>query len=237
MNRIALMVVKHLFQVPRWFLHIDKMGKNKDRYPEQERYNYIRRLVQKINISGRVEVKEYGVENLPADNGFILFPNHQGLFDMLALIDSCPRPFGAVVKKEAENWILVKQVVSSLDGLSMDRSDIRASMEIIKKMTEDVKGGRNYVIFPEGTRSRNENQILEFKAGTFKSAVNANCPIVPVALIDSYKPFDIPSIKKEQVQVHYLDPIYPEQYVGLKTKEIAHIVHDRIQEKINENKS
>ena len=58
---------------------------------------------------------------------------------------------------------------------------------------------------------------------------------MPVALINSFKPFDISSIKKEQVQVHYLDPIYPEQYMGLKTKEIADIVHNRIQEKINSN--
>ena len=95
--------------------------------------------------------------------------------------------------------------------------------------------GGNFGIFPEGTRSRDENNILDFKAGTFKSAVNARCPIVPVALINSFKPFDISSIKKEQVQVHYLDPIYPEQYMGLKTKEIADIVHNRIQEKINSN--
>ena len=102
-------------------------------------------------------------------------------------------------------------------------------------MTEDVKNGKNYVIFPEGTRSRNGNRILEFKAGTFKSAVNAGCPIIPVALIDSYKPFGVSSINKETVQVHFLEPLNPDQYVGLKTKEIADIVHDRIPHKIDEN--
>ena len=68
---------------------------------------------------------------------------------------------------------------------------------------------------------------------SFKSAVNAKCPIVPVALIDSFKPFDLPSIKRVKVQVHYLDPIYPEEYAGMKTKEIASLVHDRIQREIN----
>ena len=85
---------------------------------------------------------------------------------------------------------------------------------------------------PEGTRSREGNTLLPFKGGTFKSAVNARCPIVPVALIDCYKPFDIVSIRKETVQVHYLDPIYREEYAGMKTKDIAQMVHDRIQERI-----
>lgn len=235
MNRIVYMVIRHLFQAPIWFFHIDKMGKQKERYSLQERYDYIRKMVKKINVGGRVDVRGYGAENLPKEDGFILFPNHQGLFDMLAIIDTCPKPMSVVIKKEAENWVLVKQVLAALDGISMDRSDIKASLKVINQMSERVKLGGNFVIFPEGTRSRDENNILDFKAGTFKSAVNARCPIVPVALINSFKPFDISSIKKEQVQVHYLDPIYPEQYMGLKTKEIADIVHNRIQEKINSN--
>ena len=89
------------------------------------------------------------------------------------------------------------------------------------------------MIFPEGTRSRKGNEILAFKAGTFKSAVKAGCPIIPVALINSFRPFDISSIKKERVQVHFLKAIYPEQYMGLKTVEIADLVHNKIQEEIN----
>lgn len=138
-------------------------------------------------------------------------------------------------KKEVAEIILVKQIARLLRAIPMDRKDVRSSLKIINKMTEDVKNGKNYVIFPEGTRSRNGNRILEFKAGTFKSAVNAGCPIIPVALIDSYKPFGVSSINKETVQVHFLEPLNPDQYVGLKTKEIADIVHDRIQNKINEN--
>lgn len=235
MNRIAFMVIRHLLYVPGWFVGIVQRGKHQERYSEQERYDYLRKLIKKVNRGGRVQVEGFGAESIPLKNGFILFPNHQGLFDMLALIDTCPRPLGVVIKKEAENWILVKQVIRLLNGISMDRSNLRASMEVIKKMTEEVKQGRNYVIFAEGTRSHKGNEILEFKAGTFKSAVNARCPIIPVALINSFKPFDISSVKKECVQVHYLDPIYPEQYQDMKTREIADLVHDRIQKKIEEN--
>lgn len=130
----------------------------------------------------------------------------------------------------------MKQVVALLRGIGIDREDIRASLEVIKQVTNEVRQGRNYIIFPEGTRSREENEVLPFKAGTFKSAVNAKCPIVPVALIDCYRPFDLSSIRRESVQVHFLDPLYPEMYTGLKTKEIAEMVHDQIQEAINRNR-
>lgn len=236
MNRIIYMVLRNIYRVPFWFYQLCRLCRADDPHTEEERYGFLHRLVKEVNRTGRVKVNYFGAEKLPEKNGFILFPNHQGLFDSLALIESCPRPFGIVIKKEALKWILVKQVVALLRGIGIDREDIRASLEVIKQVTDEVRQGRNYVIFPEGTRSREENEVLPFKAGTFKSAVNAKCPIVPVALIDCYRPFDLSSIRRESVQVHFLDPIYPEMYRGLKTKEIAEMVHDQIQEAINRNR-
>ena len=233
MNRIAYMVVKNVFHIPAWFYKLCRLGREEDTHTEQERYDFLREMVKKVNRSGRVAIEVHGCSNLPEQNGFIMFPNHQGLFDVLAIIEASPYPFGTVIKKEAADIILIKQVIRLLRGLSMDRKDIRSSMRIINQMTEEVKQGRNYLIFAEGTRSRQGNEILEFKAGTFKSAVNAKCPIVPVALINSFKPFDISSINKETVQVHFLEPVLYEQYMGMKTTEIAHLVHDKIKEKIN----
>lgn len=235
MRRIALMVFRCFFKAPWWWFHIWKLGRPGDSHTEQERYDYLRRVVKKVNYAGRVDVTGSGTENLPKENGFILFPNHQGMFDMLAIIDTCPNPVTVVIKKEAAGIFLVKQVMELLHGISIDRKDIRGAKAIIDQMSEEVKSGRNYVIFAEGTRSRDGNQILEFKAGTFKSAVNAGCPIIPVALINSFCPFDVSSIKREKVQVHYLEPLYPNQYMDMKTREIAHLVHDQIQKKIDEN--
>lgn len=233
MIRIALMVVRSLFHIPSYMYHLIQYGKSDDSHTEYERYIYLRNLVKRVNHVGRVKVVGYGEENIPEKDGFIMFPNHQGLFDSLAIIETCSHPFGIVIKQEAARWILVKQVIALLRGIAIDRDDIKDSIRMIRQVTEEVKQGRNYVIFAEGTRSKEQNNILPFKSGTFKSAVNAKCPIVPVALIDSYKPFDCNSIKKEKVEVHYLPPIYPEEYKGMKTSEIAEIVHDRIQEEIN----
>ena len=103
-----------------------------------------------------------------------------------------------------------------MKAFMIDRDDVKQSMQVIINVIKEVKAGRNYLIFAEGTRSRKGNQLLDFKGGSFKSAVKAQCPIVPVALIDSYKSFDTNSIKKLTVQVHFLEPIpYEEAAVGL----------------------
>lgn len=235
MNRIAYIVLRSGVQMPFWLLKIWKMGREGDTHTMQEKYDYLRERATKAITRGNVNLKVTGQENIPSEPGFILFPNHQGLFDIVALVMACPYPISPVAKKELGNIILIKQVMKMLKGILIDREDIKASLEIIKTMSENVKNGQNYIIFAEGTRSRNGNQILPFKAGTFKSAVKARCPIVPVALVDSFKPFDVPTIKKETVQLHFLEPITYEQYAGLKTTDIAEIVHDRIQKKIDEN--
>lgn len=235
MRRIIYMVFMNLFQAPVWFIKITRMGRENDGHTKEERHSYISRMVQRIIKYGRVSLVVTGTENIPEENGFIMFPNHQGLFDVLALFASCPRPFAAVIKKEAANLILVKQVIGAMRGISMDRDDLKDQVRVIGEVIKRVKAGENFVIFAEGHRSRKGNEILDFKSGTFKTAVKAGCPIVPVALIDSFKPFDISSLKRVTVQVHYMKPIYPQQYMGMKTSEIAHLVHDRIQDEINRN--
>lgn len=235
MKRIIYMIFMNLFHAPVWFFTIARMAGPEDRHTIQQRYDYIAKMTRRIIDRGRVTIEVTGVEHIPCEEGFILFPNHQGLFDMLAIFSTCPKPLSVVIKKEASKWILVKQVLGATRSLAMDRDDIKDQVRTIGEVTRLVKEGRNFVIFPEGHRSRKGNEILDFKSGTFKSALKAGCPIIPVALVNSFRPFDINSLNQEYVQVHYLEAIRQEQYIGMKTSEIAHLVHDRIQEEINKN--
>lgn len=117
----------------------------------------------------------------------------------------------------------------------LDRDNVRQAMQVIIDVSNEVKNGRNYLIFAEGTVQRTENRIGEFKGGSFKAATKAKCPIVPIALIDSFRPFDTNTISKVTVQVHFLKPLYYDDYKNMKTTEIASIVHDRIQDTIDKN--
>lgn len=234
MKRIIFMVIRCFFNLPYWLFHIHQLC-NIEKYDAATRYAYLHKLTPIVNRRGRVKIDCHGLENLPKENGYIMFPNHQGLFDALAFLESHERPFVTVMKKEVKDTILLKQVIQLLQAEIIDREDIRQSMQVIMNMTRRVKGGENFIIFAEGTRSRNGNNLLEFKGGSFKSATNAKCPIVPVALIDSFKAFDTSSIKKLTVQLHYLKPLYYEDYKDMKSTEIAELVASRIQETINKH--
>ena len=233
MKRIILMVTRLIFRVPYYILGIWWSGKRKD-YDLEKSFAFVKKVTKAANRAGRVTIESYGLDNIPKENGFIFFPNHQGLFDVLVFLESCPIPFSFVIKKEASNIILLKQVTTALRSIIIDREDIRQSMEVINKMSEEVRKGRNFLIFPEGTRSKMGNRLLPFKGGTFKSAVKARCPIVPCALIDSFKPFDENSIARVTVKLIYLQPIYYEEYASMKTPEIANMVKTRIEMAISE---
>lgn len=235
MERIILMVIRSIFELPYWLFHIFKYSKNINTYDEKTRYALLHRLTKLVNRRGRVKVKCYGLENLPEDNGYILYSNHQGMFDSLIFLETHERPFATVSKKEVENIFFLKQIFTMLNSKFIDREDVRQSMKVLIEVTKEVKEGRNYLIFPEGTRSRNKNNLLEFKGGSFKSAMNAKCPIVPVAIIDSYRAFDTHSNTKLTVQIHYLEPLYYDDYKDLKSGEIATLVSDRIRQAIEIN--
>ena len=234
MKRIIMMVFRNLFLVPYMWIRLCYHASHVDKYKEEQHYELLKYITHRANKGGNVTIDAYGVENIPDENGFMFFPNHQGMFDALVFLESCPVPFSVVYKKEVSNVILLKQVFRALHAIAIDREDIKQSLQVINQMTEEVKQGRNFLIFPEGTRSRMGNQLLPFKGGTFKSAVRARCPIVPCALIDSYKPFDEKSIAPVTVKLIYLQPIRYEEYKQMKTPEIADLVKSRIEEAIQQ---
>lgn len=233
MKRILIMVLRNLLFVPWWAWQLLWYSRDNDHHTEEERYALLKKITLNANKGGRVKIESDGQENLPEKNGFILYPNHQGLFDVLSLIESCEKPLSVVMKKEVKDIPFLKQVRKVMKAKAMDREDIKQSLTVITEVTKEVCEGRNYIIFPEGTRSRNGNKLLDFKGGSFKAATRAKCPIVPVALIDSFLPFDSHSIKPVTVQVHYLPPLYYEDYKGMKTTEIAALVKERIEKKIS----
>lgn len=234
MNRIALMVLRNFWRVPGLFLKLRRYAKHTDKYPEQEKWNHIARIMKYAVASGNIDLVVTGTENLlSVGDGFMLYPNHQGMFDIVAIAATCPRPLGAVLKKELVGIPLLDEIRACTKSFPMDRDDVRQSLTVIQNVIAEVSHGRNYLIFPEGTRSRNGNVMGEFHGGSFRPVVKTKCPIVPLAFIDSFKVLDQKGSKPITVQMHYLKPIMPEEYAGMKGTEVAALVKSRIQECID----
>ncbi|MCF2684010.1 lysophospholipid acyltransferase family protein [Faecalicatena contorta] len=235
MKRILLMVFRNILFVPFAWIKLCYHAHHAEKYTEEEHYKMLQFICHRANKGGNVTIDAHGLENIPKENGFIFFPNHQGLYDVLAIVDVCPQPFSVVAKKEVANIQFLKQVFACMRAYMLDREDVRQAMQVIIDVANEVKKGRNYLIFAEGTRSKNGNHPGDFKGGSFKAATKAKCPIVPVALIDAFKPFDTNTVSPVTVQVYFLEPLYYEDYKDMKTTEIASLVKNRIENMIKEN--
>lgn len=209
-------------------------AKHAEKYTEEECYAYARLAIRRMMRAGHISTKRYGAENLPAEGGYMLFPNHQGKYDALGIMYAHEKPCSVVIDDAKSHGILVKQFIDLVHGKRMIKDDLRQSVNIIKELAEDTKKGRRFIIFPEGGYYRNHNTVGAFKPGSFKSAVKARVPIVPVALVDSYKAFEEWTLRPVETQVHFLKAIYYEEYKGMTTAQIADMVKDRIVNTIRE---
>ena len=183
--------------------------------------------------AGNIDLQVYGKENIPKENGFMLYGNHQGMFDVLAIASTCDAPLGIAYKKELKDVPLLKQIFACTKSFALDREDVRQSLTVIQSVIREVQKGRNYVIFPEGTRSKQGNRMGDFHGGSFRCAIKAKCPVIPMVFIDSFRVLDEKGSKQVVVQLHYLEPIPYEQFKDMKAAELAQLVKDRIQETIN----
>ena len=234
MNRIARMVLGNIFRVPGLYAKLCHYAKHTHEYPEQEKWDHIHKTFVHAVRAANLDLVVSGLENLPQEDGFMLYGNHQGMFDVVAIAATCQRPMGCVLKKELENVPLLKQIIACTQSYPMDRVDVRQSLTVINAVTQEVKNGRNYLIFPEGTRSKQGNVMGDFHGGSFRCAVKAKCPIVPVAFIDSFRVLDQKGSDYMTVQIHYLPAIAYEEFAHMTATEVAALVKARIQEKIDQ---
>lgn len=235
MKRILMMVFRNLLIVPFYWIKLNLYAMHPEKYTDEQKFELLKFIDHRANTTGNIEIKATGLENIPSDGGFLLTPNHQGLYDVLAILEVCPRMFSVVAKKELANIQFLKQVFTLVGAKMLDRNDTKQGLRVIIEVTKEIKEGKPYLIFPEGTRSKNGNNPGDFKGGSFKCATRAKAPIVPVALIDSFVPFDESSTRQVTVQVHFLKPLYYEEYKDMNTTEIASLVKTRIVESIKEN--
>jgi len=207
--------------------------KHENNFSEERRYKMARRCIAIMMRNGRIKTESSGQEHLPQEGGYIMYSNHQGKFDALGIMISHPKPCTIVMDADRSTLPIVDSFIDLIQGKRLDKVDMKSQFKTILQIAEEVRDGRRYIIFPEGGYDHNRNDLQEFLPGSFKCATRSGVPIVPVAIIDSYKPFGMNSLRKVKTQVHFLEPVFFEEYSQLTTREIAELVRSRIAEKMD----
>jgi 1-acyl-sn-glycerol-3-phosphate acyltransferase len=72
--------------------------------------------------------------------------------------------------------------------ISVNRQSNRSRYDAFDKAREKLEMGLSVIIFPEGgIMSKNPPEMVPFKEGAFRLAIEKQVPIVPVSIIDNYK--------------------------------------------------
>lgn len=184
-----------------------------------------------IFISG-TKLTVIGEENVPKEEPVLYVLNHRGYFDILLTYTRVPRPTGYVAKKEMLKYLTLTKWMKNLYCEFMDRSDLRKGMESINNCAEKIKKGISIAIFPEGTRNKSDEPLLEFHKGSFKIAEKTGCKIVPVVLNNTSAVFEdqFPRLKKQHVVLEYLPAVDVAAMDREEKKQLCDMVRSQMEE-------
>lgn len=114
---------------------------------------------------------------------YIFTPNHSSYIDIPFMIYAVPGFLNFVGKSALAKVPLWGPIYNKL-YISVDRRNpISSAKSYIKSKKTITKEGRNLVIFPEGTISEKAGvEMLPFKDGPFRLAIETQTPIVPVTM-------------------------------------------------------
>ncbi len=220
--------------VVHMLLKYRKYMNHPEKYNREDKYRLAQHIMDHMRRRGRTKTEVFGLDNLPNDTGYIIYPNHQGKYDALGIMLYHDEPMGVLMEKKQSEKIVAKQVIDLVEGKRLDFDDPRQQLRVLNEIGHEVAAGRKYLIFPEGKWGDNKNKLQKFNSGCFRCSIASKTPIVPCVLVDSYKALNGNSLKKCTTQIHYLTPIPYEEYKDLKKTEISELVKSRIQTKLDE---
>lgn len=234
-SRIILFkgLTRNFFQILAYYPKLVYMVARQKKYTEDEMYNFGLKIVTTVFDKSGLKYEAYGLENIPSQDGIYVCANHQEKFDPLAIWKCFPRKLAVILDDAACHRPFIREVTTLIKSQKLIRNDVHAMVKSYSEITKGLKNGTNYMLFPEGGYELEDGVLGEFHAGSFKSAQRAHCPILPVAIVDSFRIFDKGFKTTKPIQVHYLKPIMPEEYEGKTTNDIAEMVKSRIQARLD----
>ncbi len=234
MLRFICVITFNIFLVIHYIIRMNKYEKSK-KVDDEFRYRYARKVLSQVVKRSRVNVEVSGLENL-ADikDGYVLYSNHQGKFDALAIYYAHERQLSVVIDEKRSHGLLVTQFLKLVKAKRLEKDNFRQGISLFKEVGNETQEGRNFLIFPEGNYADNHNTLQEFHTGCIKFLLTAKCPIIPVALWDTYRVYGENSLKRVSCSVNFLKPIFFDEYKDLDKNQIADLIKTRIQTKLNE---
>ena len=162
-----------------------------------------------------------GLERVPMRGAAILASNHLAVADSFLLPLLVPRRITFLAKREyfvqpgLLGW-LKKTFFSGHGQVPVDRSGGSAARAAIDTAVRVLREGKLLGIYPEGTRSP-DGRLYKGKTGVARMALEAEVPVVPVAMIgtDKVNPIGSRIWRPHRVHIRIGEPLDFSRYAGM----------------------
>ena len=162
-----------------------------------------------------IRYRVVGRENVPP-GAVVYCSNHESNVDPGVLFQ-CLHPMMHILYKQELHRIPLMGMAFDLGGfVAVDRADRRKSIASVDRAVESLQRGNSFLIFPEGTRSR-DGYLYRGRTGAARLAIKLGCPIFPVGVTgtDAIQPPDakVPKLRGS-CRFEIGRPIRPERYAA-----------------------
>jgi 1-acyl-sn-glycerol-3-phosphate acyltransferase len=154
-----------------------------------------------------------GTDHVPPTGPVVLASNHLSFADSVVIPLTAPRQVAFLAKSDyftgtgLKGWIS-REWFTGVRAIPVDRDDARAAQRSLDLALAHLRSGGAFGIYPEGTRSR-DGRLYRGRTGVAWLALEAGCPVVPVALTgtDQIQPVGARFPRRARVRVEFGRPI------------------------------
>ena len=200
--------------------------------PKSNRIGKIIKFILKPAFLFFVKVKKEGIENIEKNEPVIFAGNHQSFLDGFIVNQAVPNSvldktyYFADIKHFKKGYMKFMGENSNIIFVDINKNLVNS----LQMLSKALRNGKNIVIFPEGTRTR-DGKINNFKKFFAILSKELNIPIVPFVLDGAYEAYP-PSSKYPKggdVKVKFLEKIYPSD---MSYEEITEKVYNTIKKEL-----
>lgn len=156
-----------------------------------------------------VKVTVSGLSRIPPHSQYIFMSNHQSFLDGPLLFRAVPGWARVILKKEVFRFPVLGQGMRFIGFISVDRKGLKGGRRSLDRAADLMARKRySYIIFPEGTRSR-DGALQPFKRGGFFLALKTGTPVIPVTIRGTFPLMPRGSffIRKGAVRITFHPPV------------------------------
>lgn len=168
-------------------------------------YYFFIKLIMNIALTIAFRFKVEGMENIPKNETFIYVSNHRTNADPPLVVCRCRGIFAIMAKEELFKKKSFANLIRSLGAFPVSRG--KGDTAVIDTALEKIEQGRNFLIFPEGTRSK-DGKVHRGHSGAAVISARSGKRIIPVGVVFGEK-----LRFRTKVTVKYGNPIDPSEYI------------------------